>query len=199
MIRNKALAWMMVLVLLGGCASAVKIEGEQLLNKRLSVRVADAWNRLSLPGMNQPFEAWTQDGMLLDQLRFWSAVKGGQTLVTPPPSPAVGQKAPRVPTFRVGMPPDELVALFEQVFAIDGSVVTIEKVEPARFAGEDGTRFEFAIVRKYDGVQLRGAGWVSVRQGELFAATFTAPRLSFFARNLPKAEAVVASAVIKGP
>ena len=63
MIRNKALAWTMVLVLLSGCASAVKIEGEQLLNKRLSVRVSDAWNKLSIPGMNQPYDAWTQDGM----------------------------------------------------------------------------------------------------------------------------------------
>lgn len=199
MMRNKFLIWTLLLALLGGCASAVKVEGEQVLNKRLSVRVSDAWNKLAVPGMNQPYEAWTQDGMALDQLRFWAALKAGQTLVAPPPNPPAGQKAPRVPTFRAGMPPDELVGLFELVFAIDGSVVTIEKVEPSRFAGDAGTRFEFAIVRKSDGVHLRGAGWVAVRQGELFAATFTAPRLSFFARNLPKAEAVVASAVVKAP
>jgi hypothetical protein len=39
---------------------------------------------------------------------------------------------------------------------------------------------------------------VSVRKNELFAATFVAPRLAFYPRLLPKAEAVVRSAEIKG-
>lgn len=200
MTTSRGMAWLtmlMVAALVVGCASAVKIEGEQLVNQRLSVKVSDAWNKLSVPGMNQPYEAWTQDGMALDQLRFWAGIKAGQALVTAPPSPPAGQTAPRVPTFRVDMPPDQLVRLFELVYAIDGSVVTIEKVEPAPFAGDAGIRFEFAIVRKSDGVHLHGMGWIAVRKEELFAATFMAPRLSFYARNLPKAQAVVATAVIK--
>jgi hypothetical protein len=37
-----------------------------------------------------------------------------------------------------------------------------------------------------------------VRKDELFAATFGAPKLSFYARLLPKAEVVISSALIKG-
>jgi len=46
-------------------------------------------------------------------------------------------------------------------------------------------------------VQLAGVGWAAVRRNELFAATFVAPRLSFFARLQPKAEAVVRTLRIK--
>ncbi len=75
----------------------------------------------------------------------------------------------------------------------------MNKVEPAVFAGEPGVRFEFSVARKSDDVQFKGVGWVAVRQGELFAATFVAPRLSFFARILPKAEGVVRTAkILKG-
>jgi len=36
-----------------------------------------------------------------------------------------------------------------------------------------------------------------VRNGELFAMTYTAPRLAFFARHLPAVQAIVQSARIK--
>lgn len=199
MMQRRTALLLTALALLAGCASVVKIEGEQLIGQRLSVRVSDAWNKLAVPGAVAPYEAWTQDGMALDQLRFWAAIKEGQSLVAPPPRPPAGAQAPRVPTFRAAMRPDELVGLFELVFALDGSVVTLGRVEPARFAGENGTRFEFSVLRKEDGLTLNGVGWVAVRRGELYGATFTAPRLSFFARHLPRAEAVVSSATIKGP
>jgi hypothetical protein len=185
-------------LLMTGCASVVKVEGEQVVNQRLVVKVTDAWNKLTTGGQGQPFEAWTQDGLMLDHLRFWAAIKPGQTLLVAPSVPVgSGRRAPQVPTFRAGMSADELVALFELVYAADGSLVTPGKVEPVRFAGEAGVRFEFAVVRKSDGVQLRGVGWVAVHQGVLFASTFVAPRLAFFGRLLPKAEAVVATARIQ--
>lgn len=190
--------WLCLALLLAGCANVVKVEGEQIVNQRLRVQVADAWNKISVGGQSQPFEAWTQDGLTLDHLRFWAAIKPGQSLlVTPAGATAPGQKPPRVPTYRAGMPFDEVVGLFELVYAADGSIVTLGKTEPARFAGEPGVRFEFAVVRKADGVQLQGVGWVAVRKDELFAATFVAPRLAFFARLLPKADAVVATARIQ--
>jgi hypothetical protein len=109
-----------------------------------------------------------------------------------------GQKAPRTPTYTAGMQSDQLVNLFEVLYAMDGSIVTMNKVEASNFAGEKGVRFEFSVTRKGDDVQLRGIGWVAVRKSELFAATFVAPKLSFFERLSYKAEAVVKTATIKG-
>jgi hypothetical protein len=191
----KKLVSLLLIAVLAGCASVVKVEGDQMVNQRMAVKVTEAWNKM--PNGSQPYELWTQEGVTLDQLRMWAGIKSGQNLMTPPPSGS-GQKAARVPTYTAGMAPDQLVNLFELMYSADGSLVTMDKVEPGTLAGEKGVRFEFSVTRKSDDVQLRGVGWVAVRQGELFAASFVAPRLAFFSRLRPLAERVVQSARITG-
>lgn len=195
----KKLLAILLIATLAACTSVTKVEGDQVVNGRLAVKLPDAWNRVSLPSAKQPFDVWTQEGLTLDHLRIWAAIKPGEALLTRPSgyTPA-GEKAPRIPTYTKGMAPDQLVTLFETLYSGDGSQVSVSKVEPALFAGQQGVRFEFAVVRKSDDVQLKGVGWVAVRADELFAATFVAPRLSFFPRLLPKAEGVVKTAQIKG-
>ena len=194
----KKLLSLVLIALLTACASVVKLEGEQVVNNRMTVRLTDAWNKISLPGTSEPFDMWTQEGLALDHFRLWAAIQPGQSLMTSPPRAASGQKAPRTPTYLSGMQPDQLVNLFEVLYAMDGSIVSMNKVESATFAGEKGVRFEFSVTRKGDDVQLRGVGWVAIRKNELFAASFVAPKLSFFERLSPKAERVVNTALIKG-
>lgn len=191
----KKLLALLFAVLLAGCAAVVKVEGDQVIKDRLAVKLDAAWNRIAIH--QEPYELWTQEGASLDQLRLWVAVSPGQALMKAPPS-ALGQKEQRVPTFASGMTADQLVSLFEQMYSVDGSLVKITKVEPGTFAGERGVRFEFAVTRKVNDLQMRGVGWAAVRNNQLFAATFVAPQLSFYPRLLPKAESVVASARIKG-
>ncbi|TWO71942.1 hypothetical protein FN976_08110 [Caenimonas sedimenti] len=181
--------------LLAGCASVVKVEGDQVVADRLNVKVGEAWNKM--PYSHGPFETWTREGPNLDQLRFWAGIKSGQALAKEQRVPS-GQTAPRVPTYTSGMAADQLVNLFETMYASDGSLVKVVRTESSTFAGAPGWRFEFTITRKGDDLLMRGVGWVSVRNNELFAATFTAPQLTFFPRLVPKVESVVASARIKG-
>lgn len=190
----KKLIALFVALVLAGCASVVKVEGQQLVNQKLAVNVPAAWNRIA--AHQQPYELWTQDGVSLDQLRFWAGVQPGQTLIRVP-STSMGQKAPRVPTFEANMSPDQLVSLFEILFAADGSQVRITRVEPGEFAGERGIRFEFSVIKRSTDLQLKGTGWAAVRDNQLYAATFTAPELAFYPRLLPKAQDVVATARIK--
>lgn len=190
----KRLFLILFALLLAGCAAIVKVEGEQVVNNRLGVKLPTAWNRVAMH--QEPYELWTQDGVALDQLRFWAGVTPGQSLMRVPNTPA-GQKAPRVPTFAANMTPDQLVSLFEILYAADGSQVRITKVESGQFAGENGVRFEFTVTRKVNDLQLKGVGWAAVRNSELFAAAFTAPELAFYRRLYPKAEEVVRSARIK--
>lgn len=186
-------------LLLAACANISKVEGDQLVHSRMAVTVAHAWNKVSVPGASQPYDIWTQEGLALDELRLWGGLRPGQPLMTIPPGmvPA-GQKAPRVPTYAAGMAYDQLVSLFESMYSVDGSLVNVTRVEPAEFAGAKGVRFEFSIVRKRNDLQLLGVGWASVHGGDLFAATFVAPKLSFFPRLLPRAEEVVRSAKVRG-
>lgn len=187
-----------------GCTTAVKMEGEQVVNHRLRVQVSDAWNRIQAPGDGEPFDTWTREGLPLDHLRFWGGVKPGQALMIRPMVflRREDQKAPRVPTFRAGLAPEQLVSLFEELYATSGAV-TVTKVDPVVFAGQKGVRFEFTLERRSDELGMRGVGWVAVRRDalqneELFAATFVAPRLAFFDLLLPLAEAVVGTARIRG-
>jgi len=192
--------WTLVLVVLvSACTSIAKIEGDQVVNNKLVVSVSDAWNKVTDPWENEPYDIWTQEGIPLDHLRLWGGVKSGKALVAKPTvlfrSP--GEKDPRYPTFTAGLPPDKLVSLFEALYANEGAVA-ITRVEPTVFAGEKGVRFEFTLARQADDVTLKGVGWAAIHKDELFAATFAAPRLAFFQRLLPMAEAVVKTARIRG-
>ena len=191
--------WIAILTLLAlaGCAIPIeKVEGERALSESLTVKVDSAWNRINLPGAKEPYETWTQEGLTLDHLRFWSGVTSGQPLVQKRPGSA-GGVAPRVPTFESTMTSEQLVQQFEVLYSADGSLVAVNRIEPTRFAGAVGVRFEFDWVRQADDVQLKGVGWLTVTKGKLYAATFAAPRLHFFDHLYPRVLAVINSAVIQ--
>ena len=195
----KTLFTLVLALLISACASVAKVEGDQVVGNKLLVHVSQAWNKVTDPWENEPYDIWTQEGIPLDHLRLWGGVKSGKALVAKPTvlfrSP--GEKDPRYPTFTAGLPPDKLVSLFEALYANEG-VVTITRVEPTVFAGEKGVRFEFTLARRADDVTLKGVGWAAIHKDELYAATFAAPRLAFFQRLLPMAEAVVKTARIRG-
>lgn len=194
---------LVLVLLLAACANVQRIQGEQVVNERLVVQVGDAWNKVSDPWDADPYDTWTQEGVPLDHLRIWGGVHPGQPLMTRPAvfSRAADAKQPRVPTFRPGLGPERLVSLFEELYATAGTV-NVTRIEPAEFAGLKGVRFEFTLARRRDDLAMRGVGWVAVRSDptwgeELYAATFVAPKLAFFDRLLPIAEAVVRTARVR--
>lgn len=200
----KRFAPVVLALALAACTSMSKIEGDQVVNERLSVQVSSAWNKMRDPWIVDPYDTWTQEGLPLDHLRFWGGVRPGQPLMTKLAlfSREPDAKEPRVPTFRPGLTPEKLVRLFEELYATAG-VVTVTRVEPTVFAGQKGVRFEFTLARRRDDLTMQGVGWVAVRPDEtwgeeLYAATFVAPKLSFYQRLLPLAEEVVKTARIKG-
>lgn len=201
---NKFLAVLLLAMGLAACTTVEKMHGDQLVNEKLSVHVSAAWNKVVDPWEGDPYDTWTQEGIPLDHLRFWGAVKPGQLLMTKPMmfSRAPDAREPRIPTFRNGLSPEKLVSLFEELYSTAGTV-TVTKMEPTVFAGEKGVRFEFTLERRRDDLSMRGVGWIAVKPSaaygeELYAATFVAPKAAFFQRLLPMAEAVVKTARIKG-
>lgn len=195
----KRLLLLLLAMVLAACTTIAKVDGEQLVNDKLLVRVPQAWNKIQDPWSDEPYDTWTQEGMPLDHLRFWGGVRSGEPLMAKPKVFLVrdDQKDPRVPTFRTGMAPDKLVSLFEELYATAGTV-RLTRVEPALFAGQKGVRFEFTLARRWDDLHMKGVGWVTVKDDQLYAATFLAPRMSFYDRLLPLAEAIVQTARIKG-
>lgn len=191
MIRRLMLA--AAALLIAGCAQVSHVAtGEVTLKERLLVTVDKPWNQFER-GLGDNTPTWTQDGITVDALRFYVGLKDGDLLAPLPPE-AKGHKPL---AFRATMRTNELMTLFEGVYARDGSTFTLDKVEPHTFVGSEGFRFEFSSIRKFDEVRLRGIGWGAVRNGQLFVITYTAPRLAFFERHLPEAEKIARSARVK--
>jgi hypothetical protein len=193
----KKLLLIALTLIVAGCANIVKVEGEQVINSKMSVKLPQAWNKINLPGSQQPYELWTQDGVFVDQLRFWAGISNGANLVVAPQKNSQG-KAPRVPVFTSGMKLDQMANLFEQMYAIDGSAVTLDKVEPSSFGAQQGVRVEFSVVVQGSNLQLKGVAWAAEHKGQFYATSYVAPRLSFFPRYLPQVQDIAKSASIKG-
>jgi hypothetical protein len=183
------LALLSALSALSGCVSFTHVaKGEVTVRERMAVVVDRPWNQFdSLTGDKIP--TWTQEGLTLDTLRFFVGIQDGQLLVAD-----TGNRADRPLVFRGTMQADDIAGLFGAYYSRGGSSFDLEAMRPASFLGLPGFRFEFNSVRKSDDVRLKGVVWAAVRDKELFAISFTAPRLTFFPRELPQAEKLATSA-----
>jgi hypothetical protein len=179
---------------LAGCAQVSKVaSGEVLVRERLLVDVPTDWNQFE-SGAFAKTPTWTIEGLFVDALQFHVGIKDGE-LIAPTPSEPKGL---RDLAFRASMQPAQVVDLFQGLWSRDGSTVSIDRIEPGPFIGSSGFRFEYSIVRKIDDVRLQGVAWAAVRNGELFAISYSAPRLGFFARYRPRVEALARSARVRG-
>jgi hypothetical protein len=192
MTTMRAVAATLTVLLLAGCASVVtKVgPGEAVVGERLTVPIEAAWNQF--PGTSPgPAAQWTTDGLLIDLLSFYVGIKDG--------APIAPQGGPnqRPLTFRASMQPHEMAALFESLATRDGSGFTPERLEPVDFLGQRGWRAQYTVLRKFDDVRLSGSAWGAVRDGQLYAITFSAPALGFYHRLLPRVEKMAASARLR--
>lgn len=180
----------LLVALLAACAQMSHVaSGQATVKQRLLVTVDKPWNQFER-GVGDATPTWTQEGVTIDALRFYVGLKDGELLAPTPSAP----KGLRPLAFKSTMQPNDVVALFEALVSRDGSTFTVDKLTPQAFVGNPGVRLEWSSVRKFDEVRLRGIGWIAVRDGELFAITYTAPRLAFFPRGSASAEAIAASA-----
>lgn len=189
----KRLFLLLILLLVGGCATVAKVEsGDQLVGDRLAVKLDGPWNRFE--GMaGFPVPTWTVEGITVDRLQFFVGIKDGSPLVAQ--GSAAAEKRPL--TFRTSMQPDEIVALFQTLLTGDGSSFTLEKADPVQFLGGPGIRFEFSLIRRVDEVRLSGFGYARTHQGALYAILYQAPRLGFYPRYQPQVEKMAQSAGLR--
>lgn len=153
------------------------------------------WNRQqSRPGRNA--EAWTLDGIPLNEVTFYGGIEGGKALFK-----EVDKKNRPLPVFRPTMLTPDVVQLFEASYRIAGgsSLFEVGAVEPAEFAGHKGFRFRYAFTLEGEEVKRLGEGAGAVVGGKLWLITYEAPAIHYFDHNLADYRALVASARIPGP
>lgn len=185
----------LLLLALAGCVAVVKVEsGERAVGERMTIHLDGPWNHLNAPGLG-PAQIWTMEGLTVDQLLLYSGIKDGDAVHAE--DRQITDTPPKTFAFRSSMQPDEIAAMFEGMLTRDGSRYRLVKLEPAGFGGLKGLRFEYALTRKVDNVQLSGLGFAAVSKGELFAVVYMAPRLTFFGRHSARVEQIGRSARIK--
>lgn len=196
MLRMLALCVACGLLSVAGAASAHKLivanEAVEVAKSDLSVTPAVNWNRISTrPG--ESAERWTMDGELLNDVLFFAAIRDGDTLLK-----EVDKRESPLPKFSSEMLLIDLPQLVESSFRIvkGYSTFQIGKVEPAKFLGQDGVRFEFSTLGS-DDIVRRGRAVAVIIKGQLYMMMFEAPEVYFFGRYEAQFEQLVSSARLK--
>jgi hypothetical protein len=153
------------------------------------------WNRQQVrPGRNA--EAWTLDGMPLNEVTFYGGIVNDQALFK-----EVAKATKPLPRFAATMRAPDVVQLFEASYRVAGgsSLFQVDGVEPATFAGQGGFRFTYTFTLENEEVKRRGEATGAIVGGRLYLITFEAPAIHYFDRDLDKYRALVASARLPVP
>jgi hypothetical protein len=152
----------------------------------LTVTPDRPWNKIGArPGRNA--ETWTLDGVQLNDVTYYGGIINDATLFR-----EVDKKNRPLPRFSSTMLIPDIVQLFEGSYrvAIGTSLMSVETIEPATFAGHPGFRFTYNFTVEQEEVKRKGEARGAVVGGKLYLVTYEAPAIHYFERGLPAFRAI---------
>ena len=166
----------------------------QVGKSTLTVTPPRDWNRLR-QRVGRNAESWTLDGLSLNDATFYGGIEDGRTLFR-----QADKKNRPLPRFSATMLMTDVAAMFEQSYRIAGgtSLFTIARMEPADFAGRPGFRFAYEFTQAADEVRRKGEAIGAIVGGRLYMATFEAPVIHYYDRDIAAFRALAATARIGG-
>ena len=182
-----------------GLAAAPAMAGYKLVAKGAPIAVAKSpltvtpsvdWNRLGArPGHNA--ESWTLDGLTLNDVTFYGGIADNTTLFRD-----AKKKTDPLPRFSKTMLAPDIAQLFESSYrvSIGTSLMSIDSIEPATFAGRPGFHFSYTFVIQGEEVRRKGEANGAVIDGKLYLITFEAPVIHYYDATKDAAKAIVDSA-----
>lgn len=195
---TKTMTKVMMLGLAGGLVSAPALankimpEGKPVAVAKSTLTVTPSidWNRMSArPGVAA--ESWTLDGLSLNDLTFYGGIADGQTLFRD-----AKKKTEPLPRFSKTMLIPDIAALFENSYrvALETSLMSVDSIEPAIFAGRPGFRFTYSYVVQDEEVRRKGEARGAVVDGRLYLITYQAPVIHYFNTDVDKFRSIADSA-----
>jgi hypothetical protein len=154
----------------------------------LTVTPDKAWNKAGRPGRLS--ESWTLDGLTINELTFYGGIVDGKTLFR-----EVDKVNAPLPKFSKTMLAPDIATLLESSYrvALGTSLMQIESIEPATFAGTQGFQFTYSFAVQ-DEVKRRGIARGAVIGDKLFLVTYEAPRIHYFERDKDSFDKIASSA-----
>lgn len=197
-LRNAASALIVSAVLMCGTPASA---GNKLIVQGQAVAVAKSaltilpdreWNKMGArPGRNS--ETWTLDGDGLNDVTFYGGIESDRTLFR-----EVSKRTKPLPRFSATMLLTDIPALLENSYriALPTPLMTIESVAPCTFIGAKGVTFTYSFTRPDEEVRRKGEGYAAIIAGKLYMATFEAPDIYYYDRDIAGFRSLVASARI---
>ena len=185
--------------LLVGAGSA--FAGNRLIEANAQVQVAGSafgvtpartWNKLGArPGRGA--EVWTLDGPDLNEITFYGAIETDRPIFR-----EVSRRERPLPRFSSTMLLTDIPTLLENSYRVGRNVTifTTDRMEPTRFGGRDGVRFEYSFTTD-DEVRRRGEGYGAIVGGRLYLITYEAPVIHYFDGAIEAYRQVVSNTTIR--
>ena len=161
----------------------------------MTVKPAAEWNRSSLRPSRRS-EAWTRDGVNLNELTFFGAIADGESILRQGYT-----TTEKLPKFKSDMLPTDISEMFEATnrMVLQSPVFKMGKVEPAKLGTHDGVRFSYSYSATAEDIDRRGEAVAAIVEGKLYIVNFVAPSLHYFDANIGEVRAMVAAITINPP
>jgi hypothetical protein len=189
--------WVMTIavVSLAGCVAGytlVPASTTKVAKASMIVTPSMSWNKNGFVRGIAQEEYWTQNGPLLDAIRFVGALPAGQAITKQKP-----KDDRKVPVFRQDMTPQDLVSMIESYYRIEGGATTYEatNVSPRVFLGTTGTQVDYQFVTA-DEVKRRGRAILAIVNQKLYLISLSATSLHYYDSLLAEFDTIVSSARI---
>jgi hypothetical protein len=156
----------------------------------LTVTPARQWNRLG-QRVGRNAETWTLDGSQLNDVTFFGGIANDTTLFKD------SQKRDRpLPRFASSMLAPDVAQLFEGSYrvALGTSLMSIDSIEPAQFAGNQGFKFTYSFTIQGEEVRRKGEAHGAIIGGKLYLITYEAPQIHYYDRDIGAYRDLVATA-----
>ncbi|QNA84135.1 hypothetical protein G4G27_09155 [Sphingomonas sp. So64.6b] len=182
--------------------AAPAIAGYKLMPAGVPIAVAKSgltitpsvdWNRLGArPGRNA--ESWTLDGLTLNDVTFYGGIPNNTTLFKD-----AKKKTEPLPRFSSTMLIPDIAQLFESSYrvSVGTSLMTIDAVKPAIFAGSPGFHFTYSFVIQGEEVRRKGEAAGAVIGGNLYMITYEAPIIHYYDASIDLFNKLAETAVIR--
>ena len=195
--KRQHLAAVACALALNACTAITRVQPgvSTVIDGTLAVEPSKDWSHVSTFSLyGAHVVVWTMDGPDLDKLCFVAGLENNASIHADRPG------KPPEPKFRSNMTPTEVMELFDAAYSRPGStpvMFTTGGLRPAKFAGEDGFRFDFSFVDQADEVERKGIATGTVHGGKLYLVFYHGARIHYFAKNLPEVEAIIRSAKLR--
>jgi hypothetical protein len=158
----------------------------------LTVKPSVPWNKLGAR-IGRQAESWTLDGLSLNDVTFYGGIVNDTTLFK-----EVDKTRRPLPRFSSTMLAPDIAQLFEGSYrvAVGTSLMSIDSMEPATFAGQQGFRFTYSFTVQNEEVKRLGEARGAIIGGKLYLITYEAPKIHYFDRDVAAFRALADSAIV---